>query len=107
MQVRHGEARGAASYNPDGSVAAVNEQDHFPAIEILRVPECYDRSSVLNIFVGAKSDQTGFQMELPALHQFLGANGLAGFWNAAPLHFPRTFRRDPLHSVSQIPISVQ
>jgi hypothetical protein len=74
------EARGSASYNPDGSVAAFNERGHVPAIEILRVPQCYgyDGSSVLNIFVGGQSDQTGSQMELPALHPFLGAHGLAG-----------------------------
>jgi hypothetical protein len=71
------EARGGASYNPDGSIAAV-KPGHFPAIEILRVPECYDGSSVLNIFVGGQSDQTGSQSELPALHPFLGANGIAG-----------------------------
>jgi hypothetical protein len=70
------EARGGASYNPDGSVAAVT--GHFPAIEILRVPECYNKSSVLNIFVGGASDQTGFQLELPGLHPFLGASGIAG-----------------------------
>ncbi len=72
------EARGAASYNPDGSVAAVNAQAHFPAIEILRVPECYNGSSVLNIFVGGQSDQTGFQLELPGLHPFLVASGIPG-----------------------------
>jgi hypothetical protein len=72
------EARGKASYNPNGSIAAVT--GHFPAVEILRVPECYNGSSVLNIFVGGGSDQTGFQELLPAFHQFqfLGASGLSG-----------------------------
>jgi hypothetical protein len=70
------EARGGASYNPDGSVAAAPGK--FPAIEILRVPECYNGSSVLNIFVGGQSDQTGSQLELLALHPFLKEQGIVG-----------------------------
>jgi hypothetical protein len=72
------EVRGEASYNPNGSIAAIKDSGRFPAIEILRVPECYDASSVLNIFVGSASDHTGSQMELPALHPFLGTNGITG-----------------------------
>jgi hypothetical protein len=64
------------------------------AIEVLRVPECYTGSSVLNIFVGGSSDQTGFQLELPGLHRFLGVSGIAGL-ECRAFAFSKNFPTSP------------